>query len=196
MAHRPQHRPVDENFIRGEVELHLRHVGIAIGAAVGDPPLGRRLAAPVLSPLERSLVEYQVDTRLLQEPLRDLTEDSGQLVRLLRPPVNDREVEILREAKRLVVALAQTGPSLEDPGAIEGVVVGDPGEQPAEDVVPLDDALVEGPLGAQRGQLSLRDHEAPSRITVTFARSPQRMTRRPPAGPLGSRGEMPDERRA
>ncbi len=72
----------------------------------------------------------------------------------------------------------------------------DPRKEPPEHVILLDDSLVEQPLCPKERQLSLGNHEAPSLTMVAFTRSPQRMYRRPPPGPSGSKAEIPDDTRS
>ena len=72
---------------------------------------------------------------------------------------------------------------------------GDAREQPAEDVVLLDDADVEGPLPSQVVEFTAWDHDGWSAVMVALIRRFHRVTTRPPSGPSGSSGEMPADMR-
>lgn len=147
----------------------------------------------VLLPLERFLVEHELDARLLSNPLTDLPENLAEVVRFLWSPIDDGEVKIFRESERLVVALAEACPALEHPRLVQLFVLCDPRQEPPEYVVFLDNSLVENPLRSKKCQLPFRDHETPSFATATFTRRPQRTARRPPSGPSWSRAEIPDD---
>lgn len=56
------------------------------------------------------------------------------------------EVQIFRETVRLEVALLETGTPLEDPRGVQLGMGRDPPEEPAEDVVLLDDVFSKQPL--------------------------------------------------
>jgi len=60
-----------------------------------------------------------------------------------------------------------------------------------EKVVLLDDRDVECPLGPHLLELAPGDHDGSCGAIVALTRSLQRMFRRPPCGPPGSRAEMP-----
>ncbi len=189
-------RLVDQQLVCGEVQLHLRHCGVGVRAAVGDPALCGWLASPVLPSPKRLVVQHKLNAGFFADPFRDLGEDPHEVGRFLRPTVHDREVQILGESERLVVALPQARPALEDPAPAQLLVVGDSGQEPAQHVVLLDHILVDEPLGSQIGKLTLSDHEAPSRATVALISRPHRMTRCPPRGASGSSKEMPDDTRS
>jgi hypothetical protein len=66
-------------------------------------------------------------------------------------------------------------------------VLCDPRQQPTEDVVLLDHADIEGPFGPELLEVALGDHAGSRGASVTLTRRPQRINRRPPLGPCGSR---------
>lgn len=100
-------RPLDEDLVARDVELELRRCPPSrVGAAVGDPAQRGRLTAQVAPPREGSLVDRKLDAGLARKPRRDPLEDPDQFVRLLGTGVDDREVEVLREAVGLLVTLA------------------------------------------------------------------------------------------
>jgi hypothetical protein len=107
---RPQCRILGEDFVGGDVELDFGwHTACLVGAAVGDPTLGRGMAAPVLSAPEGSRVKNEFYARFLAEPLRYLGEDPLQAFGLLGATVDDGEVEVFGETEGFVVTLAQAG---------------------------------------------------------------------------------------
>ena len=63
-----------------------------------------------------------------------------------RAPFPYGEVQIFRETVRLEVALLETGTPLEDPRGVQLGMGRDPPEEPAEDVVLLDDIFSKQPL--------------------------------------------------
>jgi hypothetical protein len=191
VADRAENRPAREDLVGGDVELHLGEHVLGVRAAVGDASLSGGLAALVLPPPERRAVNGELDAGFLAQPLSDLAERQAQVVWIVGAAGHDCEVEVFREAERFVVALAEAGAALEYPGPAERGVGGDAGQQPAEKVVLFDDRDVERPFGAQLLKLAPGDHDGSCGVIVALIRSLQRMFRRPPCGPPGSRAEMP-----
>ena len=97
------------------------------------------------------------------------------------------EVEILGESIRLEPALAEARAALERLRS-RHLVLGDSGEQPAEDVVLLDDVVGELPLIGCVCYFALRNHAE----TSAFTRRPQWPDLGPCDGSAGSRSDMPE----
>jgi hypothetical protein len=142
------HGCLHQCLIAGDVEFDLGQRWLRVGPAVGDACLSCRIAPQVASLGEATVLDDQIDPRLPREPCRDAAEDLRQLCGPRRTAVDHSEVEVLRKPVGLVVALAQTGPTLENPGPRELRLSGDRGEQPPEHIVLFDHTNIELPLGA------------------------------------------------
>ena len=123
--------------------------GGGFGPPLRDPTLRRRVAASILAPPERRVLDDEVDARLLADTSPDFAEERRQVLGRLGTAVDHGEVQILGKPVSLVGALAQAGTALEHPGRAELRVVRDACQQPAKDVVLLDDPDVERPLCSQ-----------------------------------------------
>ncbi len=109
----------------------------------------------------------------------------------------DGEVQVLGEAVGLDVALLQAGTALEDPLVAEDRGAAESPQQPAEDVVLLDDLLGELPLADPLDDVRPGDHHSPpGDPRATLTRSPQRRTMRPGAFVDGSSITRPELRRS
>ena len=82
-----------------------------------------------------------------------------------RAPFPYGEVQIFRETVRLEVALLETGAPLEDPRGVQLGMGRDPPEEPAEDVVLLDDVFSKQPLSGSPA--------SPSSTSPGCSRNPQ-----------------------
>lgn len=68
-------------------------------------------------------------------------------------------------------------------------------DEPAQDVILLNDILPESPLLGKGSDLPNRDHDGPSSVMWALTRRPHSLTRSPAGEPVGSSSEMPDESR-
>lgn len=75
-----------------------------------------------------------------------------------RAPFPYGEVQIFRETVRLEVALLETGAPLEDPRGVQLGMGRDPPEEPAEDVVLLDDVFSKQPLSGSLTEIGVANH--------------------------------------
>ena len=78
-----------------------------------------------------------------------------------RAPFPYGEVQIFRETVRLEVALLETGAPLEDPRGVQLGMGRDPPEEPAEDVVLLDDVFSKQPLSGSPAAPSSTNSTSP-----------------------------------
>jgi hypothetical protein len=136
-------RLLDEDLVVGEVELDARLVRIASRSAVVDPALGR---APIGSHADERGTARQRDASLLLDGIEHRGQGGQQCGRLEWAVLADGEVEVFGESVRLDEALLEAGATLEDPRVAQRCVRPDAPEEPAEDVVLLDDLLGQPPL--------------------------------------------------
>ena len=136
MNHAQSRRLEDDQLVGGEIELHAGQAPAnSPRPPVVHPAFDGRPAPFVLVMVEPQLVGGHLDAALLVDPAGDVAEGGGEKAVIELGGVGQREVEILREAVGLEVDLLQAGPTLEDPGAPERLVVVDAGDEPAQDIV-------------------------------------------------------------
>jgi len=127
---------------------------------------------------------------------QDALDKRANVIRRVGPSGQHGEVEVLGEAVGLDIAFFQTCPAFEDPRLTQGRVGGDPPQQPAQNVILLDDLLGQTPLADPLNDVSARNHEASAGPRSMFTRRPQRRTIRPREVFAGSRVVRPALRRS
>ena len=92
-------------FVRGQVELDLWGARGTHRSSEGEASSGGGIAATVHQTAKGPLVDLETESTLLINPLADLGENAGEVLRFIATRRN-REIEILGEAIRLEIALA------------------------------------------------------------------------------------------
>ncbi len=196
MEYRSPDRRPDKYLVAGQVDLDLGQPRRIARTAVRDPTKCGGVPTTILPSHETAGIDDDLQTDPVPKPITDPLEDRHQILRMLRPTLDDREIEILRETVCLVEALPQARASLEYPGIRKLGGRCNRSQHPSEHVVLFDDVGPEIPFASEREYLGVRDHEAPLSSTSTLALRPHRPTRGPRVGALESSREMPPDNRS
>jgi hypothetical protein len=149
----------NEYFVRREVELDPRRITTPRQrAAIAYPALRTGVAARIAEDLESACIAREFDAGVFVHPIRNLVEDRLQKGGVEMVFVEHSEVEIFGEPIGFEIALLEAGAALEDPPISQPLVRRNPGQQPAQGVVLLDDMQVELELSGEVPNLLAVDH--------------------------------------
>jgi hypothetical protein len=105
-------RVMRDELIGREVDLDLGQSWRVRRPSVGESPECRRVSRRLRRRTKDRSIDDELEAGVFCEPCRDLGEDRSEVFGRFRSAPEDGEVEILREAVGLVVALAEAGPRL------------------------------------------------------------------------------------
>ena len=156
--HRTEHGVEHQHLIGREVQLDARRIaGSAERPAIADAALGGLTATRVCEDFKLARLGRELETRCVVDPVGDLLEDPSEESFVQVLGILQGEVQILGESVRLEVALLEASPALEHPARANLWMRGDPGQEPAQRIVLLDDMGLQLQLGCKGHQFLLGD---------------------------------------